>query len=313
MLPRIFTIILLSLLLSSSLFAAPHKKIQHVIYITLDGTRWQEAVKQHRYMPVFWKKYASQCVIYGGPGSTDTMEVAAVPISLPSYQSQMAGAVQPCMNNECGRIRVETLPESLVRQYGFHKKDTAVFASWNIMNHAAEHIEGTVHINDGNLPAFDPDTHQPDIVMNKINQRQIADHPEGMDRFDKYTFAQAVHYLKKYKPKFLWIALQDSDDRAHAGDWAGYVDALAFYDKALDKIFTTLSRLKIGKSTMVIVTTDHGRGKGQNWTTHGEEYPESRKTWAFVYNGELIPDSRNGLVKHYSTLSIKPSVEAVFK
>jgi len=314
MLTRIFVSTLLSTFLFSTAHATPPvTKIDRVIYITLDGTRWQEALKEHKYLPLFWEKYASQCKIYGVPDSTDTMEVASIPISLPSYQSQMSGEVQPCSGNDCGRIQVETLPETLVHQCGFRKKDVAIFSSWYVMQNAAEHIEGTVYVNNGNLPAVDPDTQEPDRVMSMLNDQQNMDHPEGQDRFDKYTFAQALHYLKKFKPKFMWIALQDTDEMAHVNNWPGYVDALTFYDQALDKLFKMLVKLDMDKTTMVIITTDHGRGKGKNWTSHGPQYPASKQTWAFVYNGELTPVAHNGQIIRYSTLSIKPTVEAVFQ
>ena len=66
----------------------------------------------------------------------------------------------------------------------------------------------------------------------------------------------------------------------------------------------------IDNETMVIVTTDHGRGSGDNWTTHGALYPESSYTWAFVKNGKLPYNMFDGLRFHYSTTSIRPAIES---
>src|SRR5580700_9005275 len=82
-------------------------KIKHVIYITLDGTRWQDVFIDKR-MPMLWEKYASRGTWYGMPGTNSTINVASIPISMPSYQSQTSGHVQPCDGNHCGRIMVET-------------------------------------------------------------------------------------------------------------------------------------------------------------------------------------------------------------
>ena len=76
--------------------AIRHSEIKRVIYITLDGVRWQDVFKTHSYLPIFWGKYAKNAEIYGEPGSNRTMEAASVPISLPSYQSQMTGVVTQC-------------------------------------------------------------------------------------------------------------------------------------------------------------------------------------------------------------------------
>lgn len=302
---------LLFCLLSFNVFAASNSdtKITHVIYITLDGTRWQELYTSHKYLPKFWQKYAANATFYGKPKSDDTMEVASIPISLPSYQSQMAGYVQPCDNNECGRIQVETVAENLIHTYGFSRKDVAVFASWYAISGAAEHIEGTIFTNAGNMPVADPATQEADATMDKLNQEQALDHPEGSDRYDKYTFAQALHYFKKYQPKFMWISMQDTDEAAHAGKWNEYVDAIAFYDRSIDTLLSAVKHLQLDQETLVIITTDHGRGTGKNWTTHGEKIPASKQIWAVVLNGKLKTNTQGDSKDKFSSLSVRPTIE----
>lgn len=293
----------------SSVFAAP-SNIKHVIYITLDGVRWQDIYKTQHYFPKFWDKYADKVTLYGFPNTNTTMEVASVPLSLPSYQSQMAGAVQPCRTNECGHIQVQTLPEALINEYHFAKKDVAIFGSWPEIAYAAETKTGTTYSNAGNLPVLDPKTNKPDSVMAAINQEQLNHHHSyKTNRLDKYTFSQSLHYFEKYQPRFMWIALVNADNEAHDGNKDQYHQMLSYYDDALDGLFNTLKAMHIDKETMVIVTTDHGRGNKENWTSHGINYPESRQTWAFVMNGKLQPISDDGETKHYSTLSIRPAIE----
>jgi hypothetical protein len=309
-------IFLLSLFLPEWLYAQPYPavhKITHVIYVTLDGTRWQDVFRTHQYLRKFWNNYAAKAKTYGAPGSRTIMETASIPVSLPSYQSQMSGNVQPCDGNECGRITVQTLPEVLVHKYKFSKKDVAIFSSWSVLEHAAESIKGTAFVNAGNFPVSDPVSGKPDAVMSVINKQQSVDHVQkNSDRYDRYTFAQALHYYYKYQPRFMWISLQDTDEAAHDGNREEYYQALTFYDTALDRLFAAIKKSGKMDSTMVIVTTDHGRGNGVNWTEHGPKFPESRRTWAFVINGELSPVRQNGKLLYYSTLSVRPSLEAVF-
>jgi len=146
------------MLLGVTVFAGyqQQRKINHVIYITLDGTRWQNVMLPESSFPRMWKKYASKMNVYGKPGSDSVMEVASIPVSLPSYQSQMTGAVQPCESNECGQVKVETLPEYLMSKLHLNKKDVAVFSSWPEIAHALESRRGTVYSNVGNLPVVDP-------------------------------------------------------------------------------------------------------------------------------------------------------------
>lgn len=315
---KIILAITTSLLLFSGLTFVGHavaqsnKAIKRVIYITLDGVRWQDVFLDHSRFPIFWQKYAKTAAIYGEPNSNKTMEVASIPVSLPSYQSQMSGSVQSCPDNECGRIHVTTLPENLVNKFGFKKKDVASISSWEVTDYAVESVAGTIFNNNGTRPMYDPDTQEADSVMFEINKDQ-ADHYPGDDtRLDKYTFAQALHYLEKYQPKFLWISFGDADDYAHEGNLAAYRQSLTFSDESIDQLMMTLKRLNLDTETLIIITTDHGRGNGENWLEHGEEYPESKQTWAFVINGELSAGVKDGDIYRYNTLSIRPTIEAAF-
>src|SRR5471032_2981092 len=105
---RLALFFLISSFLSSLVCAATPR----VIYVTLDGVRWQDVYQDKTYFPKLWRKYASDLTFYGLPNSYTKMEVASVTISLPSYQSQMAGVVLPCAGNQCGRIPVKTLVEN---------------------------------------------------------------------------------------------------------------------------------------------------------------------------------------------------------
>lgn len=303
-----YLLVLFALCCSFSVFALPHpSKINRVIYITLDGTRWQDVLQDKVLFPKLWSKYASLGKFYGMPNAKDKMEVASIPISLPSYQSQMSGSVQPCDGNGCGRITVETMPEYLMKQNLLTKKDVAIFSSWYEIEYASEHEIGNVFTNTGNVPVADPITHEVDAVMEDLNYEQALNTPEEhRDRFDRYTVAQAFHFYDKYQPRFFWISLDDGDVAAHRGSLEDYHNALSFYDDFLDELFTMLMDKNMFDDTLVIVTTDHGRGNGDNWTSHGPEYPESKRTWAFVMNGELLPDQQND---YYSTLSIRPTIE----
>lgn len=294
-------------------FAAAKEESTHarVIYVTLDGVRWQDVFTDHRYFPRLWQKYAKAGTFYGAPGSDTRIEVASVPISMPSYQSQMSGSIQPCTGNGCGRILVETVAENLVHTLGLDRKDVATFASWAPISLAVEHTYGTTYANTGKLPVYDPLTGRADSTMVELNQKQFLDPTDETYRHDKFTFAQALHYLKTFQPRFLWIAMGDADSYAHEGNILNYHLALATYDEMLDTLFSTLKELNLDKDTLVIVTTDHGRGDGIHWTDHGPNYPESKRTWAFVMNGTLVPTQSDG--KSFSTLSIRPTIERAFK
>lgn len=286
------------------------EKIKHVIYITLDGVRWQDIFVDRSHLKIFWSKYAQSMKIYGDPMRPGKIEVASIPISLPSYQSQMSGAVQPCQDNFCGRINVETFPEKLIKSFGFKKKDVAIFASWSTIANATEHEIGKTFTNAGNKSVYDPDTGVADQVMQFLNSQQMINHENLLDRSDLFTFAQAMHYFEKYQPRFLWISLTDADAAAHLKSRGLYDNVLELYDRLLHILFHTLDILDLSDETAIIITTDHGRGNGKHWTDHGPKYPESKQTWAFAKNADLVPMQGSN---YWSTLSIRPTIEAILK
>ncbi len=306
---------ILSLAILFFIFSPIHanNKIEHVIYITLDGIRWQDVYQTQHYFPRLWSEHAKQLTFYGLPDSHTIMETTSEPHALPSYQAQMAGSLQPCHNNKCGHIQVKTLPEFLVDQLHFAKKDVAIFSSMPEISEVIETNLGTTFSNIGNRSMLDPVNHQADNIMAILNHEQRMNHPvNDAHRYDKYTFAQALHYFEKYQPKFLWISLTNADDEAHLGNHTRYHQLLNYYDDALHGLFLSLKTMKLDKNTMVIVTTDHGRGNNENWTSHGSNLPESRQIFAFVMNGKLEPANIEDGVEYYNTLSIRPAIEKVF-
>lgn len=290
--------------------SAKQAPIKHVIYITLDGVRWQDILRSKSNFPKLWSKYAKQMTVYGMPGSKAKMEVASIPVSLPSYQSQMTGKVQSCQTNECGRVKEQTMPEYLLASLQLSKKDVAVFSGWPVIADALESQPGTVYSNVGNQAVVDPVTGKPDAKMESINHLQTLKHHVHTNRMDEYTFAQSLHYFKTYEPAFLWISLVNADNEAHMRHPRQYHKVLASYDQYLDQLFITLKEMNLDQNTLVIVTTDHGRGNGKHWVTHGPEYPEAKATWAFVMNGKLQPVSVKGDIEIYNTTSIRPTIEA---
>jgi hypothetical protein len=55
----------------------------------------------------------------------------------------------------------------------------------------------------------------------------------------------------------------------------------------------------IPKQTTLLVATDHGRGEGSQWTTHGEKVPEARNVW-FIAAG---PDTQSTGEQHNASVA----------
>ena len=300
----------------------------NVIFITVDGVRWQELFHgpdgllangdSAPIFPYLFKTLVPEGFLFGNKDKGDPMYVAnPTNVSLPGYQSMMGGVTQPCSGNGCGQIGVETFPERLVRQLGVRREQIATFASWKKIAQAVEHAPGATVSNAGMNDFTDPAGSDAELVSLNANQRRESP-PWSDARFDKYTWAQAMRYLKLRHPRFLWISFDDSDEYGHRDEYANLLKVLRQYDGWLGDLDQTLRGMgDYGKNTALVITTDHGRGSGFDWTDHNSGLPDSRFIWLYGRAPGKMPDgikipSLGTKGQPYSHVDIRPTIETLF-
>ena len=284
------------LLLSPGAFAGE----PNLILVTLDGVRWSEVFRGtdpeltgEGNVPIM-THLTGDLALEGqllGDRITSSVNVAnPMNLSLPGYQSIFAGLPTKCYTNFCRTIRRETFPEQLQKKHNFTQDQMAAFASWSQIRRAYSRRGSKLYLNAGLEPAgFDDPVH---IAIDEAQARDVPpwNRPRlWKSRYDRYTLAHAMQYLKTKHPRFLYLSLLDADEYAHSGDYKSYVGALKNYDQWIREIVDFLDASgEYGKDTLLIVTTDHGRGDGLDWTEHGFFYPESNKIWMYL-RGRGIP------------------------
>ncbi|MEE3326604.1 MAG: alkaline phosphatase family protein [Myxococcota bacterium] len=244
-----------------------------VILIALDGVRWQDffdlpasRIRSDTQKPAPFAGYhsilAEEGIVFGNrsEGSRVRMTLSGFfskRKSLPSYQAILAGFAQPCPDNNCPRIGVETLPESVARRRKLAPEKVAVIASWPGLARAAARNPEAIHLDAGEIQ----------------NQGERAG--EWGTREDEKTVQIALEHFNEHSPEFLFVVLDSADHAGHAGDKADYVDALRWYDKILMDFIETIEAMPKAERerTTLIVTTDHGRGSwGDFWKFHSVIY-----------------------------------------
>ncbi len=286
-----------------------------VVLVTLDGVRREELMTEG-VMPFFFRDLVPRGRLLGLPDTTPSVLVGNPQlVSLPAYQSILAGRTQPCSSNDCGRIQRDgTLPERLVSDEGFAKEDVAIFASWERVALATERIPGTSLTNAGivPLPFRDP-------VLDRIAEAQAADRPPwGAARWDRYTTAMALAYWDRAAPRFFYVALNDPDEWAHAGRMEEHLQSLRAADAFLQVLVARIAAREAsdGGRTCLLVTTDHGRGVGERWTHHGQGDPYAAWIWMYgscdpAGRGSPPPDGAKAARRSvYSHLDVRPTLEA---
>ena len=268
---------------------------QNLILVTIDGVRWQEVfrgidpvlvknskaqfgdsrAKRRALMPFIWKTVARKGVIIGNRDEGSYMSVSNPwHFSYPGYNEMITGVADPSIdsNDKIPNHNVSFI-EWLQSQPDF-TKNLAVFAKWDVCPYIFNRKRSGLHINAG----FKQDT---------------------------FTYQYAKAYLQKEKPRVMMIALGDSDDFAHDGNYGEYIKGIHRADKLLADLWTTLQSMpKYKNKTNLLITTDHGRGSTlMNWCHHSSQakkYPQriniagSEHVW-FAAIGPNI--SAKGLVK----------------
>lgn len=258
-------------------FAAPDTSA--LVLVTLDGVRWQEIFDgvdpalagrmEHdpsigrgprELLPNIHRLFFDGGTVLGDPRLSGGIEASASRhLSIPGYAELSTGAATDCVDNGCVPVLGETLADAVAGAPG-DAASAAVFGSWSeIARVSAVHPERllvqTGHaITEGVLPFPGNGDYVP----------------------DRLTAGRALEHLRASRPRLLWVALGDTDEWAHRGDYGGYLDALRAADRFLGELAEELAHLDdYGARATVLVTADHGRDEG--FRDHGG--PDSAPVW----------------------------------
>jgi hypothetical protein len=152
----------------------------------------------------------------------------------------------------------------------------AAFATWEAFPLILRENKAKFHVNAGATTA------QGKISESEaeINKLLTAD----PTRFDSYTFEYAFEYLKRERPRVMFISFEETDRRGHPGEYDQYLSAAHEADKRIAQIWQWVqSQPDYKDQTTLLITTDHGRGKSRNtWTNHRLLVSGSRHIWFAV-------------------------------
>jgi hypothetical protein len=274
----------------------------NVILITLDGLRWQEVfhgldrrLTEHEdyseqsalLQEKFWLGSAEQNAealfpflhgkvfhegSYVGNRSKNSCAAVSNPwyFSYPGYSEILTGRVNPEIASN-GKIPnpEKTFLELLENSQEF-KGRTAAFASWDVFQYIFNTQRSGIHVNA--FAALAEPANQQERFLNRL----YADIPPPWPtvRNDAFTHHYALSYLKRERPRVLYISYGESDDFAHDGKYDEYVLAAHRADRFIEEIWTTVQNMsEYRDSTVLFITTDHGRGEEpiETWQHHASK------------------------------------------
>jgi len=251
--------------------------------------RATEAERRQALMPFMWSVISSQGQLFGNRDlGSDSHVINGFNFSYPGYSETLTGVADPRVDsNDNVPNPNATVFEWLNERRGFAGK-VAAFGAWEVFNGIFRSQKCGFVVNAG----YDPLTAIPATprldLLNTLKGETVriwADEP-----FDPVPFHTAMEYVEAKKPRVLFVGLGETDDWAHAGSYAEYLNAAHLADEYLRQIWELMQSMPEyrGKTTLIVLP-DHGRGMGVKWTDHGQKVPASMQTWMAFLGPDTPP------------------------
>lgn len=279
--------------LDPMLIHAPDRAgIEHLV--ALRQRYWRDTPERRReaLLPFFWKTLAANGVVIGNNDLESHARLTnRYHFSYPGYAELLCGQAQEAItSNDPVPSPHETILEYIRRKNNLPRTAAAAFCSWRNFIGITAHTPNAIVCNAG-YDAIEPGLMTPG--MKAANESQfLMMTPWDTVRHDWVTYTLAEQYLKHHTPEFLYIALGETDDWAHARRYDRVIEAANLFDQCLERLWNTLQTLdQYRGNTTLIVTTDHGRGlTEEDWVSHGAKIPGSDRIWIAI----IGPDTPAG-------------------
>lgn len=266
---------------------------ENVIIVTLDGVRWQEVFKgadstlihnigyingdfeqvkenywvksekerRKKLMPFFWNELVQQGQLYGNREYGNFVNVTNNSLkSFPGYCEIWNGYADPSIltNNHPNNPHTTVL-EFLNKQEGFEGDNVVITV-------AASSLERIFNVDENDF-TFSAG-HKDSTVYNKT-----------------------MRALKNDHPRVVYMSINKTDHWAHQFQYNTYLNLIHEADSFIQTIWEYIRQDEFYKDrTTLLVTTDHGRGVGSEWHTHGSGgVAHADETWFAVVGPDTTP------------------------
>jgi hypothetical protein len=240
-------------------------------------------------MPFFWTVVARAGQVFGDPAHSSVARVTnTLRFSYPGYNELLSGFADPRIdsNNKILNPNITVL-EWLIRRPGFDGR-VAAFGSWELLPWILNEQRSGIPSNGAGAPVLRPASDR-ERAINEL----AADLPPywGTTRFDAPTGFGALEYLRRHRPRVLYVMLGETDEWAHGRRYDLYLDAAWRNDRFVRRLWETAQSMREYRNrTALVLTTDHGRGDdAKTWTSHGRDVPVADRIWMAVMGPGVPP------------------------
>jgi Sulfatase len=307
-------------ILMSNVFAQKKDTATNLIIITTDGFRWQDLflgidtgiANQKKYNEDdsigIYKKYAQQPVMpfvsnyIGNNGQLWGHRLYECHgtvankywFSYPGYSELLCGYVDDSVNSNSYKHNPNTTLFDFLQKQPAYKNRIAAFGAWNAFDRILNEPRAGFPVFNG-FDEYKNKKSTAAAIINKLNKEAYKPWDDD-ECLDVFTHNMAIDYLKTQKPKALYISYGETDEWAHAGKYKSYLNAAHQVDQYIKEIWNFVQNdPQYKNNTVLLITVDHGRGLGDEWTSHNNKINRSYETW-FALLGKNVPSK--GIVKN---------------
>jgi hypothetical protein len=287
-------------------------RTRNVVLVTIDGYRWQEVFggaepellrkeqggiadpaplikefggptpddRRKRLMPFVWDVVAKQGQLFGNAREgSEVLVTNGKNFSYPGYNEIFTGAGDPAIdsNDKIPNRNVNVL-EWINGQDDF-RGHVAAFGSWGVFPYILNQSRSKLPV----IAGWEPRAGEGLTREERLIGRLLLETPRIWSDccYDCFTFRAAFEYLKRQRPRVLYIGFGETDEFAHAGQYDQYLRSARRNDDYLRLLWEAIGSLpEYRDSTTMIVTADHGRGDGPvEWKNHGADTSGSQRIW----------------------------------
>ena len=290
----------------------PAPRTENVVVIVTDGLRWQEVfggaeavlisskpggvedeaatkrafwretaeARREALLPFLWTVVAKQGVLWGNRMAGSSAQVAnGYRFSYPGYNEILTGAPDPRIDsNEFGPNPNVSVFEWMNGQAGFEGR-VGVVAGWTafdrIFNRPRSHLDMRIGWETPEPGATAPRAQLLNTMYATIT-REFSDMP-----WDALLQQTLLEYVRAKKPRLLFVGYGETDEWAHNGRYDLVLASAHAVDGFIRELWDTMQAMPEyrGKTTFLI-TTDHGRGSGEeNWKHHDWNVAGAEDMW----------------------------------
>ncbi len=248
---------------------------------------WSEdaVVRREKLMPFFWKELAGEGIVLGNREGGSRVQVKnAHRFSYPGYAEILNGAPQPSIDsNDAVFSPRQTVLEYIREELDLERAQVACFASWRVFDWITRQSESTIFSNAGYEAVPEALATEGMSIFHRLQMQMMT--PWDTVRHDTATLGLALEYIRAHEPRAFYLAPGETDDWAHDRRYDRTLHGIQLFDDALRALWTYLQSTEPYRDrTTLIVTTDHGRGRGaEDWTSHGVDVPGADEIWIGVF------------------------------